>query len=343
MDRQDKIQRSANDRGTPPEMYKDELQYENDKIVDALDDDEKERLLKDKIRDTQRSNENVFADDRGHEKYPESYASGMGKPDFHAYFQNSTEAFPGINDTADSSYNYNNMGGNSRLHVHRNNMTMESEVARQNMMRREMLRQEMMRGEMLRQDAFRYDNLKNEKSDNNAPARPNSTPGNFNRFNMQREPSYSQDGFYFQQQDKMYSQNEMSFDPQNSGFCDPNNLFNPDNQQFIPLSPFSGINDVPSSMELYKDRYYEDAPEQPIYVNMNQYECIKKRKVRREYLDSIMEKRTGYLHESRHRHAMNRLRAPSGRFLTKEEMQELKKNKEVRNGNNNSNNETGSL
>lgn len=78
---------------------------------------------------------------------------------------------------------------------------------------------------------------------------------------------------------------------------------------------------VPSSV------YYAYKPSvQEIYVNAKQYEAIKKRKARRDYLDSLMEiQKSTYLHESRHRHAMNRLRAPSGRFLTKEEMAEIKK------------------
>lgn len=61
-------------------------------------------------------------------------------------------------------------------------------------------------------------------------------------------------------------------------------------------------------------------------LNPRQIFWIKKRKMRREALDSVMKSnRTNYIHESRHRHAMKRLRAPTGRFLTKEEMYELKK------------------
>lgn len=74
--------------------------------------------------------------------------------------------------------------------------------------------------------------------------------------------------------------------------------------------------------------YYTYEPSvQEIYVNIKQYDAIRKRKARRDHLDSLMEiQRSSYLHESRHRHAMKRLRAPSGRFLTKEEMAELKQN-----------------
>ncbi|KAF7683237.1 Transcriptional activator HAP2 [Astathelohania contejeani] len=75
-----------------------------------------------------------------------------------------------------------------------------------------------------------------------------------------------------------------------------------------------------------EERHAYDASEQKLFVNSKQYACIKKRKFRRDFLDSLMlaQNRGGYLHESRHRHAMNRLRAPSGRFLTKEEAEKLK-------------------
>ncbi|KAM0687367.1 Transcriptional activator [Conglomerata obtusa] len=72
---------------------------------------------------------------------------------------------------------------------------------------------------------------------------------------------------------------------------------------------------------------YEPGTEQPLYVNVKQYNCIRKRKMRRDFLDTLMlhANQAGYLHESRHKHAMNRLRAPSGRFLTKEETEELRR------------------
>ncbi|KAI5192722.1 hypothetical protein NECID01_2054 [Nematocida sp. AWRm77] len=65
---------------------------------------------------------------------------------------------------------------------------------------------------------------------------------------------------------------------------------------------------------------YPQTEEQPIFVNASQYPYIKRRKERRDYLDSLEKKKdVGYQHESRHKHAMKRPRAPSGRFLTKEE------------------------
>ncbi|KRH94176.1 CCAAT-binding factor, subunit B [Pseudoloma neurophilia] len=73
--------------------------------------------------------------------------------------------------------------------------------------------------------------------------------------------------------------------------------------------------------------------EQPLYVNAHQFNCIRKRKLRRDYLDTITVNKNSlsYLHESRHRHAMNRLRAPSGRFLTKEEAEVVRAQQNVEN------------
>ncbi|ELA41051.1 uncharacterized protein VICG_01933 [Vittaforma corneae ATCC 50505] len=63
-------------------------------------------------------------------------------------------------------------------------------------------------------------------------------------------------------------------------------------------------------------------------LNPRQVFWIKKRRLRRETLDSLMKAtNSNYIHESRHRHAMKRLRAPSGRFLTKEETLVIKKSK----------------
>lgn len=61
-------------------------------------------------------------------------------------------------------------------------------------------------------------------------------------------------------------------------------------------------------------------------LNPRQTFWIKKRRLRREALDSIMKNTSNnYIYESRHKHAMKRLRASSGRFLTKEEINHMKK------------------
>ncbi|WVN85070.1 uncharacterized protein L203_100212 [Cryptococcus depauperatus CBS 7841] len=68
--------------------------------------------------------------------------------------------------------------------------------------------------------------------------------------------------------------------------------------------------------------------EEPLYVNAKQYHRILKRRLARarlEELNRLVRSRKPYLHESRHRHACSRPRGKGGRFLTAEEIEQLKK------------------
>eukprot|EP00122_Pirum_gemmata_P013115 Pgem_evm1s12204 len=63
------------------------------------------------------------------------------------------------------------------------------------------------------------------------------------------------------------------------------------------------------------------AEEEPMYVNAKQYHRILKRREARAKLEqkyNIPKERAKFLHESRHKHALNRVRGVGGKFTKKE-------------------------
>ncbi|KAJ8766696.1 hypothetical protein K2173_004520 [Erythroxylum novogranatense] len=94
-------------------------------------------------------------------------------------------------------------------------------------------------------------------------------------------------------------------------------LFNPYGPQATIQPPMVTSTRVPLPPDITDDG--------PIYVNAKQYHGILRRRQSRAKLEAQnkhVKTRKPYLHESRHRHAVNRIRGSGGRFLSKKELQE---------------------
>ncbi|KAL1064750.1 hypothetical protein V6Z11_D13G233900 [Gossypium hirsutum] len=98
-----------------------------------------------------------------------------------------------------------------------------------------------------------------------------------------------------------------------------NGMFTPYGPQAIIHTQLGG--NAPTRIPLPLDL----AEDEPIYVNPKQYHGILRRRQYRAKLEAqnkLVKSRKPYLHESRHRHALNRVRGSGGRFLSKKTLQQ---------------------
>jgi len=87
----------------------------------------------------------------------------------------------------------------------------------------------------------------------------------------------------------------------------------------IPANYMVQSGGVPQLARVPLQTPLQELEEEPLYVNAKQYHRILKRRQARARLEAegrIPKERPKYLHESRHKHAMNRVRGEGGRFHT---------------------------